>query len=66
MKEVFLFILSFIASLFFVILFIALGWYIVWILFLSKFKFVRELLGTNGSESPDEKLKKSKTKSRKD
>ncbi|OWF38035.1 Small integral membrane protein 13 [Mizuhopecten yessoensis] len=68
MKEIALSVLSLIISLLFVILFIALGWFIVWKLFLSRFKFVRELLGTNGSESAkeEEKVRKTRTKVRRD
>jgi hypothetical protein len=29
------------------------GWYLVWKLFLSRFKFVRELLGTDRGDSPE-------------
>ena len=36
---------SVISSLFITFLLVGLGWYIVWKLFLSRFKFVRELLG---------------------
>ena len=54
-KDVFLFILSLVGSLLFVILFISIGWYIVWKVFLSRFKFVRELLGSvNGPGNHDE------------
>ena len=35
------------ACLIIVILFILLAWYIVWELFLKKFKFVQELIGKN-------------------
>lgn len=30
-----------------------LGWYFVWHLFLSKFKFLRELVGDTGSQEGD-------------
>jgi len=29
------------------------GWYVVWQLFLSKFKFLRELIGDTGSQQGD-------------
>ncbi|MBN3287914.1 SIM13 protein, partial [Polyodon spathula] len=29
------------------------GWYVVWQLFLSKFKFLRELVGDTGSQEGD-------------
>ncbi|VDI45465.1 Hypothetical predicted protein [Mytilus galloprovincialis] len=54
MKEIFLSLITFIASFSLVILFIAIGWYIVWKVFLSRFNFVQELLGKNGSESKEE------------
>ncbi|KFB48194.1 hypothetical protein ZHAS_00016340 [Anopheles sinensis] len=36
---------SVLVSLLIVIVFVCLGWYLVWKLFLSRFKLVRELLG---------------------
>jgi len=47
--------ISLIIGLFFVILFVACGWYTVWSLFLSRFKFVRELLGSSQEPSPSVK-----------
>nr|XP_009676355.1 PREDICTED: small integral membrane protein 13 [Struthio camelus australis] len=32
------------------------GWYVVWQLFLSKFKFLRELIGDTGSQHGDNEL----------
>ncbi|KAJ6664537.1 hypothetical protein lerEdw1_007194 [Lerista edwardsae] len=32
------------------------GWYVVWHLFLSKFKFLRELIGDTGSQQGDNEL----------
>ncbi|MEE6464987.1 hypothetical protein FKM82_006426 [Ascaphus truei] len=51
--------LVFVATLICVLLFMLFGWYVVWHLFLSKFKFLRELVCDNGSlqgdsESPTE------------
>lgn len=66
MKEIFLSLFSFIASLFFVILFIGIGWYVVWKLFLSRFKFVRELLGENSPESKETKPRRPRNKLRHD
>lgn len=41
------------ASLVIVLVVVCLGWYLVWKLFLSRFKLVRELLGlTQSSDSP--------------
>lgn len=42
------------------------GWYVVWTLFLKKFKFVRELLGTNSETDVQEKPKRSRGKLRRD
>ncbi|XP_028317214.1 small integral membrane protein 13 [Gouania willdenowi] len=36
------------------LLFVLFGWYVVWQLFLSKFKFLRELLGDASSPSQAE------------
>ncbi|TSK87406.1 Small integral membrane protein 13 [Bagarius yarrelli] len=38
-----------VATLLCVLLFMLFGWYVVWQLFLSKFKFLRELVGDTGS-----------------
>lgn len=45
MKEILLAAISIVSSFFVVFLLVGLGWYIVWKLFLSRFRFVRELLG---------------------
>lgn len=45
MKELVLAAFSIVSSFFIIFLLVGLGWYIVWKLFLSRFKFVRELLG---------------------
>ncbi|XP_062874992.1 small integral membrane protein 13 [Trichomycterus rosablanca] len=42
-------ILVLVATLICVLLFMLFGWYVVWQLFLSKFKFLRELVGDTGS-----------------
>ncbi|XP_034017195.1 small integral membrane protein 13 [Thalassophryne amazonica] len=42
-------LLVIVATLFCVLLFMLLGWYVVWQLFLSKFKFLRELVGDAGT-----------------
>ena len=42
------------------------GWYLVWKLFLSKFKFVQELLGKNEGEKEEVTTKKPRTKVRRD
>lgn len=64
--EVFLTFFIIVVALVAVILFIACGWYLVWKLFLSKFKFVQELLGKNESEQAEVSPKKPRTKLRKD
>ncbi|KAG8229216.1 hypothetical protein J437_LFUL008852 [Ladona fulva] len=45
MKEFILAAFSFISSLLLVVLLVCIGWYLVWTFFLSRFRFVRELLG---------------------
>lgn len=45
MKELFLAIVSIISALLLVLILVGLGWYLVWRFFLSRFRFVRELLG---------------------
>ncbi|XP_010157137.1 PREDICTED: small integral membrane protein 13, partial [Eurypyga helias] len=35
-------------------------WYMVWQLFLSKFKFLRELIGDTGSQQGDNELSETK------
>ncbi|XP_015666340.1 small integral membrane protein 13 [Protobothrops mucrosquamatus] len=46
-------LLVIVATLFFVLLFMLCGWCVVWQLFLSKFKFLRELIGDTGSQPGD-------------
>ncbi|XP_039593485.1 small integral membrane protein 13 [Polypterus senegalus] len=46
-------LLVIVATLACVLLFMLFGWYVVWQLFLSKFKFLRELLGDTGSQHGD-------------
>ncbi|XP_063779231.1 small integral membrane protein 13 [Pseudophryne corroboree] len=45
--------LVFVATLICVLLFMLCGWYVVWHLFLSKFKFLRELVCDSGSLQGD-------------
>ncbi|XP_062986479.1 small integral membrane protein 13 [Elgaria multicarinata webbii] len=45
-----------VATLFCVLLFMLCGWYVVWHLFLSKFKFLRELIGDTGSQQGDNEV----------
>uniref|UniRef100_A0A8C5JXJ0 Small integral membrane protein 13 n=1 Tax=Jaculus jaculus TaxID=51337 RepID=A0A8C5JXJ0_JACJA len=46
-------LLVFAATLLIVLLLMVCGWYFVWHLFLSKFKFLRELVGDTGSQEGD-------------
>ncbi|XP_049621258.1 small integral membrane protein 13 [Suncus etruscus] len=46
-------LLVFVATLLVVLLLMVCGWYFVWHLFLSKFKFLRELVGDTGSQEGD-------------
>jgi len=65
MKDVLLAITSIASSLFIVLFVIVLGWYIVWKLFLSRFRFVQELLGSlngNASDKPETRDGRSRNK----
>lgn len=67
MKEFFLAALSIVASLLLVLLLVCLGWYIVWTFFLSRFNFVRELLGTvTNGQSNGVRATAARTKPRRD
>jgi len=60
-QEVFLAAISLISALFIVVLVVCLGWYLVWKLFLSRFRLVRELLGLrndSSSQRGDEQINK--------
>ncbi|XP_020373587.1 small integral membrane protein 13 [Rhincodon typus] len=46
-------LLVLVATLLCVLLFMVFGWYVVWQLFLSKFKFLRELVGDTSSLQGD-------------
>lgn len=48
-----LILLVVVAALLIVLLLIVCGWYFVWLFFLSKFKFLRELVGDPGSQEGD-------------
>lgn len=45
MMEILLAIFSVVSALVLIVGLVAIGWYLVWKLFLSRFRFVRELLG---------------------
>ncbi|CAA9997326.1 unnamed protein product [Nesidiocoris tenuis] len=55
--EILLAIFSMVTALVLIVFLVAIGWYLVWILFLSRFRFVRELIGwmqenPNSQDSP--------------
>ncbi|KAL4629349.1 small integral membrane protein 13 [Arapaima gigas] len=52
-------VLVIVATLLCVLLFMLFGWYVVWQLFLSKFKFLRELVGDTGPQQDDNELPRS-------
>ncbi|TMS18192.1 small integral membrane protein 13 [Larimichthys crocea] len=54
-------LLVIVAALLCALLFMLFGWYVVWQLFLSKFKFLRELVGDAGT--PQAETQPSETKS---
>ncbi|KAK3871842.1 hypothetical protein Pcinc_009302 [Petrolisthes cinctipes] len=57
MKELLIGSLTLIPFLILVLIFVAFGWYLVWRLFLSRFRFVRELMGNHqegGTQSTEE------------
>jgi len=51
-NEIFLAIFSFILSISIVLIVVCIGWYLVWRLFLSRFKLVREVLGQFNDDTP--------------
>ncbi|KAM4026584.1 small integral membrane protein 13 [Anomaloglossus baeobatrachus] len=55
--------LVFVATLICVLLFMLCGWYVVWHLFLSKFKFLRELVCDSGSLQGDSESSSSSSSS---
>lgn len=50
-----------VATLACVLLFTMFGWYVVWQLFLSKFKFLRELIGDAGTPQAETQPSQSKS-----
>ncbi|XP_061447926.1 small integral membrane protein 13 [Rhineura floridana] len=44
-------LLVFVATLACFLLFMIIGWYVVWHLFLSRFRFLRELIGDTGNNA---------------
>uniref|UniRef100_A0A6M2DJA6 Putative conserved protein with signal anchor n=1 Tax=Xenopsylla cheopis TaxID=163159 RepID=A0A6M2DJA6_XENCH len=62
MKDFFLACLSIISSVLIVLILVSGGWFIVWKLFLSRFRFVRELLGGMSESSTVLDLKNSRNK----
>ncbi|XP_076334289.1 uncharacterized protein LOC143238181 [Tachypleus tridentatus] len=63
MKEVILAILSIITSIALVLLLVCLGWYVVWKLFLSRFKLVQEILLAS-KEAREEESRPQRVKTR--
>ncbi|KAM3858021.1 small integral membrane protein 13 [Diretmus argenteus] len=54
-------VLVIVATLLCAFLFMLFGWYVVWQLFLSKFKFLRELVGDAGSPQAETQPSEPKT-----
>ncbi|KAG7166844.1 Small integral membrane protein 13-like [Homarus americanus] len=62
-KELIISWVSVLAFILLIVFFIACGWYMVWKCFLSKFSFIRELLGKQQEVSPSvEELKQARTR----
>ncbi|CAH0729886.1 unnamed protein product, partial [Brenthis ino] len=62
MKEVILAILTFICSVILVLTFVLFCWYVVWKCCLSKFRFVRELLGGMSDTPPPSETRQPKAR----
>ncbi|XP_022613046.1 small integral membrane protein 13 [Seriola dumerili] len=54
-------LLVIVATLVCALLFMLFGWYVVWQLFLSKFKFLRELVGDAGTPQAETQPSETKT-----
>lgn len=65
MREIALAAFSVLSSLLIVISLVLLGWYLVWKFFLSRFRFVRELLGGMSESSSVNDLKNGRSRIRK-
>lgn len=65
MREIFLAAFSVVSSLVIVFCLVLLGWYLVWKFFLSRFRFVRELLGGMGESSSVTDLKNGRSRIKK-
>ncbi|XP_017757118.1 PREDICTED: small integral membrane protein 13 [Eufriesea mexicana] len=65
MQEIVLAAFSVISSLLIVFGLVLLGWYLVWKFFLSRFRFVRELLGGMSESSPVNDLKNGRSRMKK-
>lgn len=59
-------LLVIVATLVCALLFMLFGWYVVWQLFLSKFKFLRELVGDAGTPQAETQDPKSQPESKSD
>ncbi|XP_011304180.1 small integral membrane protein 13 [Fopius arisanus] len=65
MQEIALAAFSVISSLIIVFVLVLLGWYLVWKFFLSRFRFVRELLGGMSESSSVHDLKNGRSRIKK-
>ncbi|KAK3908133.1 Small integral membrane protein 13 [Frankliniella fusca] len=65
MKEILLAVFSLFSSLVLVLALVALGWFLVWKFFLSRFRFVRELLGNRSESSTVAELKTGRFRAKK-
>ncbi|XP_014485366.1 PREDICTED: small integral membrane protein 13 [Dinoponera quadriceps] len=65
MREILLAVFSVVSSLLIVFSLVSLGWFLVWKFFLSRFRFVRELLGGMGESSSVTDLKNGRSRIKK-
>ncbi|KAK7791467.1 hypothetical protein R5R35_002388 [Gryllus longicercus] len=65
MMELLLAVISIITSVLLVLGLVFLGWYLVWKLFLSRFRFVRELLGAMSESASVNDLKNGRSRMKK-
>lgn len=62
-QEIFLAIFTLVSSVIIVLVVVFLGWFLIWKIFLSKFKLVREILGlANGDVVNNDKIDRTKTR----
>lgn len=65
MKEILLAVFSLFSSLTLVLALVALGWFLVWKFFLSRFRFVRDLLGSRSESRTVAELKTGRSRAKK-